>query len=83
MLISCADVAGQEMATGRDPRADSGFDPDTAFEAYQPSAFEAAEQELMFQDQQAEMVQLLLRRLGGEETESLVLPPQLVIRHSA
>lgn len=29
------------------------------------------------------LVQLLLRRLGGEETESLVLPPQLVIRHSA
>jgi DNA-binding LacI/PurR family transcriptional regulator len=29
------------------------------------------------------LVQLLLRRLGGDETESLVLPPQLVIRHSA
>jgi DNA-binding LacI/PurR family transcriptional regulator len=29
------------------------------------------------------LVQLLLRRLHGEETESLVLPPQLVIRHSA
>lgn len=29
------------------------------------------------------LVQLLLRRLAGEETESLVLPPQLVIRHSA
>ena len=29
------------------------------------------------------LVQLLLRRLAGEETESLVMPPQLVIRHSA
>ncbi|WP_296718565.1 LacI family DNA-binding transcriptional regulator [Erythrobacter sp.] len=29
------------------------------------------------------MVQLLLRRLAGEETESLVLPPQLVIRQSS
>lgn len=29
------------------------------------------------------LVQLLLRRLGGEETESLVLPPQLILRHSA
>ena len=29
------------------------------------------------------LVQLLLRRLNGEDTESLVLPPQLVIRHSA
>lgn len=29
------------------------------------------------------LVQLLLRRLAGEKTESLVLPPQLVIRHSA
>ncbi len=29
------------------------------------------------------LVQLLLRRLAGEETESLILPPQLVIRHSA
>ena len=29
------------------------------------------------------LVQLLLRRLAGEETESLVLPPQLVIRQSA
>jgi DNA-binding LacI/PurR family transcriptional regulator len=29
------------------------------------------------------LVQLLLRRLAGEDTESLVLPPQLVIRHSA
>ena len=29
------------------------------------------------------LVQLLLRRLGGEETESLVLPPQLVIRQTA
>ena len=29
------------------------------------------------------LVQLLQRRLAGEETESLILPPQLVIRHSA
>lgn len=29
------------------------------------------------------LVQLLLRRLAGEETESLILPPQLIIRHSA
>ncbi|MFN4020982.1 MAG: LacI family DNA-binding transcriptional regulator [Erythrobacter sp.] len=29
------------------------------------------------------LVQLLLRRLAGEETESLILPPQLVIRQSA
>lgn len=29
------------------------------------------------------MVHLLLRRLAGEETESLVLPPQLVVRQSA
>lgn len=29
------------------------------------------------------LVQLLLRRLAGEDTESLVLPPHLVIRHSA
>lgn len=29
------------------------------------------------------LVQLLKRRLAGEETESLVLPPQLVIRQSA
>ena len=29
------------------------------------------------------LVDLLLRRLGGEETESLVLPPQLVVRQTA
>lgn len=29
------------------------------------------------------LVQLLLRRLAGEDTESLILPPQLVIRQSA
>ncbi|MCZ8137115.1 MAG: LacI family DNA-binding transcriptional regulator [Porphyrobacter sp.] len=29
------------------------------------------------------LVQLLLRRLAGEETESLILPPQLMIRQSA
>ncbi|MFN3864528.1 MAG: LacI family DNA-binding transcriptional regulator [Erythrobacter sp.] len=29
------------------------------------------------------LVQLLLRRLAGEQTESLILPPQLVIRQSA
>ncbi|GAB4475094.1 MAG: LacI family DNA-binding transcriptional regulator [Erythrobacter tepidarius] len=29
------------------------------------------------------LVQLLLRRLAGDETESLILPPQLVIRQSA
>jgi DNA-binding LacI/PurR family transcriptional regulator len=29
------------------------------------------------------LVQLLLRRLAGEETESLILPPQLMIRESA
>jgi DNA-binding LacI/PurR family transcriptional regulator len=29
------------------------------------------------------LVDLLLRRLAGEKTESLVLPPQLVVRHTA
>ncbi|NCU11035.1 MAG: substrate-binding domain-containing protein, partial [Sphingomonadaceae bacterium] len=29
------------------------------------------------------MVDLLLRRLAGEETESLVLPPRLILRDTA
>jgi len=29
------------------------------------------------------LVDLLLRRLAGEETESLVMPPQLVVRATA
>ena len=29
------------------------------------------------------LVDLLLRRLAGEKTESLVLPPQLIVRHTA
>jgi DNA-binding LacI/PurR family transcriptional regulator len=29
------------------------------------------------------LVDLLLRRLGGETTESLVLPPELVMRETA
>jgi DNA-binding LacI/PurR family transcriptional regulator len=28
------------------------------------------------------LVDLLLRRMAGEQTESLVLPPQLTVRHT-